>query len=192
MTTTTEGCVQKVPVRCDCGTEKAVRSDHLRKGRVVGCGKCRVLVHGYTGTRTYGAWRRMRRRCKPGGPESRWYSDRNIAVCERWEKSFKAFLQDMGECPEGLELDRIDGDKGYFRENCRWADRSAQTRNRRARKHTSRFKGVGWSKQRKKWRAYIAPNGTMVHLGFFANERDAALAYNVEAAKHPFYRLNDL
>ena len=90
VTSTTEGCVQKVPVRCDCGTEKAVRSDHLRKGRVVGCGKCRVLVHGYTGTRTYGAWRRMRRRCKPGGPESRWYSDRNIAVCERWDKSFNA------------------------------------------------------------------------------------------------------
>lgn len=51
-------------------------------------------------------------------------------VCARW-KSFESFLQDMGECPEGMSLDREDVNKSYAPDNCRWATALEQNRNKR-------------------------------------------------------------
>lgn len=55
-----------------------------------------------------------------------------IEVCERWRESFVNFLEDMGECPKGLTIDRIENTKGYGPENCRWATRKENQRNRNA------------------------------------------------------------
>lgn len=60
------------------------------------------------------------------------YFDRGITVCDRWkcDFGFDNFLADMGPCPDGHTIDRIDNDQGYYKENCRWADPHTQQRNR--------------------------------------------------------------
>lgn len=72
----------------------------------------------------------MHSRCKPVYKQAADYYERGITVCERWY-DFAAFMADMGERPEGMTLDRIDNDKGYHPDNCRWANNSTQRRNSR-------------------------------------------------------------
>lgn len=82
------------------------------------------IKHGGHGTTTYRRWKAMRQRAaKKSGP----YAD--VKCCARWA-SFEAFLADMGECPAGHTLDRIDNQRGYEPTNCRWATVAAQNANR--------------------------------------------------------------
>ena len=70
----------------------------------------------------------MKNRCdNPNAINYRWYGAKGIKVCKRWY-SFTAFLEDMGERPVGLSLDRINGKKNYMKSNCRWATRKQQAR----------------------------------------------------------------
>jgi hypothetical protein len=87
--------------------------------------------HGMRKTTTYNVWSMMKYRCdKKDHPSYRLYGLRGIKYCERWKK-FKNFLDDMGERPDGLSLDRIDNDGDYCRENCKWATGIEQINNRR-------------------------------------------------------------
>lgn len=132
------------PVRCDCGVKLEVRRNSLTGGNTRSCGCIkkeldktrRKPTHGCAGTTTYRRWLGMRRRCNyPTDISYPNYGGRGIKVCERWNISFENFLVDMGECPDGYSLDRIDNDKDYGPGNCRWATRveqnSNQKRNRR-------------------------------------------------------------
>lgn len=83
-------------------------------------------------SREWRAWQNMKQRCNnPRHPSFRHYGGRNIKVCERWLHNFEAFLQDLGPCQLGLTLERIDNDQGYTPQNCKWASRKDQNKNRR-------------------------------------------------------------
>jgi len=104
--------------------------------------------------RTYECWNNLRQRCEnPQNPQFPDYGGRGITVSARW-KQFSQFLADMGLRPEGLTLERVNNDLGYFPENCIWATRQVQAENRRTRKdNKSGVKGISLEIGRKLWRA---------------------------------------
>lgn len=82
-------------------------------------------------TKEYQAWKAMKSRCySPSTKKCRDYQIKGIIVCSEWLNDFDKFLEDMGECPNNLSLDRIDNDKSYYKENCRWTTNSEQAKNR--------------------------------------------------------------
>lgn len=87
--------------------------------------------HGAHNTPAYGVWSSMRARCNnPNNPAYDDYGARGITVCDTWSK-FSAFLADMGHPPPGMTLERRGNDLGYSKENCVWASRTEQGRNKR-------------------------------------------------------------
>jgi hypothetical protein len=84
-----------------------------------------------SGTQEYRSWAAMRGRCNnPSNQDYASYGGRGISVCDRWN-DFSNFLADLGPCPDGFSLDRIDVNGDYLPGNCRWANAKTQARNKR-------------------------------------------------------------
>lgn len=122
-------------VQCDCGNTSKLRVDRVGRAKSCGClsvAAARVngfgnKTHGESTTLTYKRWCDMWARCaNPNNAKFSSYSSRVPA--DRW-KSYENFKADMGDCPEGLTLERVNNTLGYGPDNCKWSSKSEQGRN---------------------------------------------------------------
>ncbi len=166
-----------------CGKEfvTSISSTRRRKGGTRSCG-CLVIAnlttHGLGYHRFFSTWNTMKSRCyNPKYKQYEEYGGRGITVCEEWldTKNFLDWCETTHPNTEGVSLDRIDNDKGYSPENCRWADKTTQAINQRIMKNnTSGF--VGITSKGTKWVARIAINNKRVCLGTFPTIKEASQA----------------
>ncbi len=162
--------------RCDCGNTKIICSQSLRIG-TESCGCKRVqkikerAKHNRCNTQTYRSWKAMIQRCtNPNNHKYPRYGGRGIQVCDEW-KTFVGFLKDMGDCPKGHQIDRINNDGNYNKDNCRWADIQTQARNR---SNNRNIRMNGQTKTMAEWcdNLSISPNMVRMrlHRGWEENE----------------------
>lgn len=101
------------------------RGAHPLRGRK---GKRRLFIDQHKGA--YNSWRGMITRCtNPRANTYEGHGGRGIRVCERW-LVFENFLEDMGDRPQGLTIERLDNDGNYEPGNCKWATWSEQNLNK--------------------------------------------------------------
>lgn len=189
---------------CDCGNKSfETRWDAVENGDTKSCGCLQAesvrearTTHGLSSTKEYRIWTGMKQRCgNPKEPSYSSYGGRGLTVCERWENSFENFFEDMGECPVGMSLDRIDNDKGYFPENCRWTDASTQLHNQRKRTGegvTSIYRGVYFRKEKNSWGSRFQINNILTLNKTVHSEREAADLYDEEFYKYYGERPNKI
>jgi hypothetical protein len=126
--------------RCKCGNVTMVTGSHLRSGNTQSCGCLNneiITKHGHRTknekSKTYESWAKIIQRCtNTNNKDYHRYGGRGITICAGWLESFENFLKDMGKSPtKDHSINRIDNDKGYYKENCEWATSEKQARNRR-------------------------------------------------------------
>lgn len=151
--------------KCDCGNTKVVVGRSLRKGYTKSCGcipRGHKIEHGMSHTRIFNIWQKMIRRCEsPNDKSYPRYGGRGITVCEKWH-SFQPFYEWAKEngYDDTLTIDRIDNDKGYSPDNCRWSDAYTQSQNRRS---CLVFEKDGKSQTLKQWCRDIGISYTTVY-----------------------------
>lgn len=131
--------------------------------------------HGMSGTETYKIWQGMIGRCYNKNRRKYYlYGGKGIKVCDRWRHSFKNFLEDMGEKPQGMTLDRINSNENYCKENSRWATYTVQNQNVKRREG---YKGINKNKYGN-YIVEISYDKKRFYIGYYPDEEWAAYMYD--------------
>lgn len=187
--------------KCDCGGTTVAAGYDLRNGHTQSCGclqKERTSkakkTHGMRFSKEYNIWSKIIDRCKnPNCERYPNYGGRGITICERWEK-FENFFADMGKCPDGFSIERVDNNAGYEPSNCVWADNFTQAKNRRTRvDNRSGVPGVFWytAKGINKWSVTITRKKKVYRLGYFEKLEDAIAVRKEAEQRLDFAPLGD-
>lgn len=169
---------------CACGNTKEVVGARLKNGSTKSCGCLHIQVnkdmftkHGAYLDKLYQVHRSIIQRCFNSKHRSyKDYGGRGISLFTPWKeyKVFQAWAISTGY-KRGLTIERIDVNQGYTPNNCTWASREQQSRNRRARHDcTSKYIGVHWDKSRNKWFTCVGVSNKTIALGRYASEIEAA------------------
>lgn len=167
---------------CVCGDRRDYQIDNVISGNSKRCVVCRRnnrIIHG-EGVRTvkksntYNSWLSLKERCRnPNSVSYHNYGGRGITYNPDWE-DYTKFLEDMGQCPEGYSIERVDVNGSYCKPNCKWATRAEQSYNRRKDpRNSSGVEGVSFRKDTGKWTAYIDKEGVRTRGGCFDTKEDA-------------------
>lgn len=163
-----------------CGSEFETVSQSIKSGSTKSCGCLRRDTQGLRQNRFYSTWHNMKSRCfKVTNKEYKNYGGRGITVCKEWLSSatFIDWCESTHPNINNYSLDRIDNDKGYSPDNCRWADATTQNINQRIKKNnTSGFVGIYWNNKNNNWRTFIYFNNIRFNIGSFPTIEDAVLA----------------
>lgn len=188
--------------QCECGSLKKVIISNLLNGNSKSCG-CRVqrnfvskmTTHNKSNTRLYRIYSCMKTRCyNKNRDDYKFYGGRGIKVCQEWIDNFMNFYNWAvnNGYSENLTIDRIDCDKDYTPQNCRWVDFSIQNANKKVDNRSfSGYKGITWNKQNEKWRVRISYKNKLNSVGCYENLSEAIIARNEYIKKnklpHPLY-----
>ena len=154
--------------RCKCGNITLVSSTNIKGGHIKSCGCFQResvgkinRTHGRSRTPEYRIWTQMKSRCyNPNTTDYKYYGGKGIKVCDKWVNSFESFFMDMGKRPSLLHtIDRIENNTDYTPENCKWATRKTQTRNR---SNTKTLTYKGETKPMAAWAEILGLNYTTV------------------------------
>ena len=163
-----------------CGEEFKCLVQSVKSGSTKSCGCLLGIKHGLTYNKFYKTWNGMLQRCtNPNHKAYKDYGGRGITVCEDWldVATFLKYAEATYPNVFGYTLDRIDNDKGYSPDNCRWSDKTTQAINQRIKKNnTSGYVGVSYYDRDGKWEAYISINNARKRIGYFKDKIEAVLA----------------
>jgi len=130
---------------CSCGNTIIAESSNIERGHTSSCGCLRdelQFKHGMSQSKEFMIWASMRARCNNKNSQNyKFYGARGIKVCGRWDKSFKAFYEDMGSKPDGHSINRVNNDGNYEPSNCEWSTAKNQMNNMQG-NHNITFKGI--------------------------------------------------